>query len=158
MEDPSVEYETRYGARFIDALGDGKDGFIRKTAQGHAVKFFHDSDSYRRELRAYLVLRKLSLDQVGGHQIPRLLRYDDQLMAIAMTVVKPPFLLDFAAAYTEAEVARFGFTTEVLEEREQHWSEVFGGLWPAVAELRYHFERQTGLILLDLSLNNIKFG
>lgn len=157
MDDPQQQYELRHQTRLVDTLGDGKDGFIRKTAEGHAVKFFHDPDAYVRERRAYLILQQLSLDEVAGHQVPRLMRYDDDLLAIEMTIVTPPFLLDFAAAYTEEEFERFGFTTDVLEEREQHWSDVFGDRWPAVAELRYHFQRQTGLILLDLSLNNIKF-
>ncbi len=79
-------------------------------------------------------------------------------MAIEMTIVKPPFLLDFAAAYSEQEFERLDFSAEIIEEREEHWSEIFGERWPDAAALRDAFQQQTGLILLDLSLNNIRFG
>src|SRR4051812_9021330 len=117
MADPQREYELRYKTSFVESLGDGKDGFIRKTAGGHAVKFLHDPDSYARELRAYGILQHLNLDELAGHQVPRLIRNDDNLLAIEMTIVSPPFLLDFAAAYTNEEVERLGFSSEVLEER-----------------------------------------
>ena len=74
-----------------------------------------------------------------------------------MTIVRPPFLLDFASAYARVEYARLGFTQEVLDERESHWSELFGQHWLAVHSLCASFTGKTGVILLDLSLNNIKF-
>ncbi len=157
MADPRDGYEIKYRVRFVDALGHGKDGDVLKTDQGNAVKRFHDRDVYTRECRAYRVLRDLNLDEIAGHQIPRSIRYDDQLLAIEMTIVKPPFVLDFASAYTDHEFERFGFTSEVLEEREEHWSEVFGEKWPDVAAIRHAFHQHTGLVLLDLSLNNIRF-
>jgi len=46
----------------------------------------------------------------------------------------------------------------VIEEREQHWVEVFGDRWSIVQDITNAFTSATGLILLDLSLNNIKFS
>jgi hypothetical protein len=74
-----------------------------------------------------------------------------------MTIVSPPFLLDFAAAYTEEEVERFAFDDDVTSEREMHWAEIFGSRWSEVIALRDSFFQKTGLILLDLSLNNVRF-
>jgi hypothetical protein len=65
--------------------------------------------------------------------------------------------LDFAAAYTVQEVERFAFHPDIIAERELHWSEVFAAQWPEVIALRDAFFAHTGLILLDLSLNNIRF-
>jgi len=158
MSDESVQYELRYGERFVEELGDGKDGRVLKTETGRAVKFFHDESVYRRELRAYQILRQRDIDAINGFQIPRLIRSDDELRAIEMSIVQPPFVLDFASAYTREEYARFEFTQEVLDEREAHWAEIFGDRWPTVQSLCDAFMRETGLILLDLSLNNIKFA
>jgi hypothetical protein len=157
MSDASIQYELRYRIRFVGALGDGKDGQVLKANERQAVKFLHDESVYRRELRAYQILRQRDIDELNGFQIPRLIRNDDELRAIEMTIVQPPFLLDFASAYTQDEYERLAFTQEVLDEREVHWSELFGERWATVQELCDAFTRETGLILLDLSLNNIKF-
>ena len=66
--------------------------------------------------------------------------------------------IDFASAYTGKEYERLEFSQEVLDEREAHWAEIFEDRWPVVQSLRAAFMRETGLILLDLSLNNIKFA
>jgi hypothetical protein len=128
-----------------------------ETQRRDAVKFFIDASVYRRELRAYQIVRQRGIDQINGFQIPSLVRYDDQLLAIEMTIVKPPFLLDFAAAYSLDEYGHFEFSQEVIDERESHWAEVFGDRWPQVQTLCNAFTRENGLILLDLSPNNIKF-
>jgi hypothetical protein len=46
------EYQSRYSVRFIDKLGDGKDGTVLQTSLGNAVKFFDSEELFRRELRA----------------------------------------------------------------------------------------------------------
>jgi hypothetical protein len=157
MSKESAEFESRHLTRFVENLGDGKDGLVLKSERGQAVKFFHDRDVYRRELRAYQILRERDIDEIKGFQVPRLIRSDDELRAIEMTIVQAPYLLDFAAAYTSTEYERLEFTQEVMEERETYWAEVFEERWPVVQELCSAFTRETGLILLDLSPNNIKF-
>jgi len=151
------EYQRVYSVQFADQLGEGKDGYVLKTRSGHAVKFVIDLSVYQREARAYEILRRLAVEEVSGFQIPKLIRKDDSLQAIEMTIVQPPFILDFAAAYTRREYERLAFTEEVLQERLEHWMEVFEEKWRTVRDLRDEFERRTGLILLDLSLNNIRF-
>jgi hypothetical protein len=152
-----AEYELKYHVRFIEKLGDGKDGRVAKTNEGQAVKFLLESEIYRRELRAYHILRIKGIDDINGFQIPRLIRSDDALRAIEMSIVRPPFILDFAAAYTIEEHDRFAFDEDVVQERESHWAEIFGDRWAAVQTICNEFTSRTGLILLDLSLNNIRF-
>lgn len=74
-----------------------------------------------------------------------------------MTVVQPPFIVDFVSAYTDDEVKWLAFTEDVMAEREAFWAERFGDRWPAVLRIRDEFHRVTGLTLLDLSHNNIRF-
>lgn len=88
--------------------------------------------------------------------VPQLVRNDDELLAIEITVVTPPFLLDFASTYTDDELEWLGFTPEVWAEREVYWAEVFGERWPDAAAVRAAFHRTTGLHLLDPSPNNIR--
>src|SRR5215207_2090651 len=109
MSEPPVQYEIQYQVRLVNALGDGKDGRVFKTDGRTAVKFLYEESVYRRELQAYQILRHQDIDEVNGFQVPRLLRHDDVLRAIEMTIVQPPFLLDFAAAYTEEEYERLAF-------------------------------------------------
>lgn len=98
-----------------------------------------------------------NIDEINGFQIPRLIRSDDLLRAIEMTIVNAPFVLDFASAYTIEENARFDFSEDVINERDAHWIEIFGDRWPVVQAVCNTFTEATGLILLDLSLSNIKF-
>jgi len=157
MTEYSRQYESKYQVRFVDELGDGKDGRVFKTAHGHAVKFLYDPQSYAYERRAYQILRQQSIDEISGFQIPRLVRHDDSLLAIEMTIVQAPFIIDFAATRTPQEFERLEFTDDVMDEREQHWAEVFEDDWPLVQSIRSEFLGRTGLLLLDLSLNNIRF-
>lgn len=152
-----VRYAARYGVEFVARLGDGKDGFVLQTNQRTAVKFLHDRDHCIRELRAYRLLANGDVDEIAGHQVPRLLRSDEELLAIEMTVVQPPFIVDFVSAYADDEVEWLGFTEDVMAEREAFWAERFGDRWPAVLQIRDEFHRVTGLTLLDLSHNNIRF-
>jgi len=84
----SEQYQQKNAVQFIDSLGDGKDGRVFKTSQGNAVKFFHDASIYRRELKAYQILRQRDIEQINGFQVPRLVRWDDSLLAIEMTTVQ----------------------------------------------------------------------
>jgi hypothetical protein len=66
MLEISAQYEVRYNVRFVEKLGDGKDGFILKTSEGQAVKFLSDESTYQRELRAYQILRQRDIDEIKG--------------------------------------------------------------------------------------------
>jgi len=150
-------YASRYRVEFTTRLGDGKDGSVFSTTLGHAVKFLRRRLDYTRELRAYLVLQEQQVVEIEFFQIPQLLRFDDELFAVEMTIVRPPFLLDFVSSYTDEEIEWLNFTEDVLTERETFWEERFGERWPVVARLRDSFHMLTGLTLLDLSHNNIRF-
>jgi hypothetical protein len=56
MSEASNQYQLKYNVRFVDELGNGKDGRVFETDERHAVKFFNDESGYRRELRAYQIL------------------------------------------------------------------------------------------------------
>jgi hypothetical protein len=74
-----------------------------------------------------------------------------------MTIVTPPFILDFVSAYTDEEIEWLGFNEEIVAERQGFWEERFSDRWPKVRQICDEFHRLTGLTLLDLSHNNIRF-
>jgi hypothetical protein len=129
-------------------FGSGCDGFVLATNQGTAIKAFHFPELYRRELEIYEYLLKWDITEVHGFHIPKLLGHDADLAIIEMTVVSPPFVLDFVSArieipveYDEEWIARR------MDEFEEDWSTVKRVIWG--------FE-QHGIYLSDVHPRNIK--
>lgn len=93
--------------------------------------------------------------------MPQLLNYDEALLAVEMTVVKPPFVLDFAAAYLDWPPK---FSDEVWDERRAKWADEFGDDWPMVQRILSEFE-DMGIYMLEtiffpraLPLHRRRFG
>jgi hypothetical protein len=116
MEELLELYAQTYSVEFTNRLGEGKDGEVFQTNCLTAVKFLHDLDHYNREVRAYRVLASLEIENIAGQNIPSLVRCDDTLLAIEISIVQPPFIVDFVSAYTDEEIERLGFDEEVIAE------------------------------------------
>lgn len=71
-----------------------------------------------------------------------------------MEIVAPPFVVDYAAAYTISEVARMSWPEEVWEDWKHSQIEVFGADWPRVEIAREEFACVTGLLLMDIRHGN----
>jgi hypothetical protein len=156
IEPRARQFEERYGTALTHQLGFGFDGTVMLTRERHAVKFFTRSDAYARELRAYLMIQAAGITEILGHQVPELIRHDDELQVIEMSVVQPPFLLDFAGAYLGDEAP--DFPPEVWEEWRADKAEQFGDHWPNAERVIDEFRRRVGLVLLDVNPGNIKFA
>src|SRR5690348_15802769 len=76
-------------------LGSGAAGFVFPTESGTAVKVFAYREKFDLELAAYRRLTRRKVFEVCGFSIPRLVNWNRKLMVIEMTIVVPPFLLDF---------------------------------------------------------------
>jgi len=98
MEELLKLYSELYHVDFIDRLGEGKDGEVFQTNRFTGVKFLHDLEYYNREIRAYRVLAEIEVQEISGHKCPRLVFADDTFLAIEMTIVQPPFIVDFVSA------------------------------------------------------------
>ena len=157
MHDPRwAQFEQSYGTKIKGVLGFGRDGNVVYTNRRTAVKFFDRQDGYSRELAAYEAITAKGIRQIVGHRIPRLKRHDDRLMAIEMTIVRRPYLLDFASAYPEDEAP--DFPPEVMSEWWDQKAEEFGDRWPDVQHVMNEFRRMLGMVLLDINPENITFG
>ncbi len=118
-----------------------------------AVKFHDREIAYQRELSVYLRLRELGVVEVRGHMVPQLIDYDDKLLAIEMTIVSPPFCLDFGGAYLDR---RPDYSPEVWADWRQMKSEAFEENWPAVEKILAEFE-SLDVFIADVNPGNIRF-
>ncbi len=119
-----------------------------------ALKVLRWSEAYEREKQVYARLRQAGAGSVLGFNVPQLLASDDELRVLEMTIVRPPFILDFAGAYLDA---RPQFPEEVWRDWEAEKREQFEERWPTVQALLDAFEA-LGIYLLDVSPGNITFG
>ena len=62
------------------------------------VKVFRHSNLFDRELAVYQRLSQLGLQKLQGFTIPQLLDQDSETWVLELSLVSPPFVLDFAAA------------------------------------------------------------
>jgi hypothetical protein len=152
-------YESQLDLLVCEPLGTVKDGIVlvgRRKGQpaAIAIKVLRFDESYLREKQVYERLAKLGISNVIGFHVPQIIDFDDGLRVIEMTVVKRPFVLDFAGAHLDK---RPEFPTEVWAEWESEKREQFEGRWPEVQKILDAFE-ELGIYLLDPSPGNIGFG
>ena len=96
-----------------DKLGFGVSGVVFLSPGGTtAIKIHQRLRSFQVELQAYEIITKHGLFDICGLSIPRLLHYDTKMRIIEMTVVEPPYLLDFAGVTFEP----IDFSTDTQRE------------------------------------------
>jgi len=101
----------------------------------------------------YLRLQEHAVTDIRGCTVPELLRFDDELWVIEMTVVSRPFVLDFAGAYLDRPP---DFSDEVHAEWEAEKLEQSGSRWPEVRAILASLEGY-GVFMLDVNPGNIAF-
>ena len=167
MTTPEVEKraESYFASRNLtpdSCLGVGTQGsvfvgnLLSQTGtvfQQVAVKFHNRENAYNREVGIYLRLRDLEISHVAGHRVPLLINYDDSLLAIEMTIVSPPFCLDFGGAYLDRPPV---YSREVWADWRQMKSEAFEENWPTVEMILAEF-KSFGVYIADVNPGNIKF-
>jgi hypothetical protein len=153
------EYAVKSGLVIADSLGAGVHGSVFAT-KGHieaihsAVKVHTSESAFHRERNAYLRLKECGVSQICGCKIPSLLRYDNNLWVLEMTLVTPPFVLDFGDANLDRP---HDFSDEVLADWEAQKKELFERRWPDVLKIIRYLEG-FGIYILDVNPGNICFG
>lgn len=162
MEDVLLEaaqsYATKQRVALAERLGSGIDGSVwvlrgEVNPYDTAVKIHRGAAGFWREVRCYERLREEGIIYLCGFVVPRLLRIDADLLAIEMTIVSPPFLLDFASAHLDDPP---DFPEDVWESWRTQKEEQFGERWET-AETLLDALKMFGIHLLDPSPNNIQF-
>ena len=110
VEKRAEEYFARKNLTIDSCLGVGTQGSVfvcnlpsqsKDSKQQVAVKFHFREIAYHMEVDVYRRLRDFEVTHVAGHRVPILIDFDDELLAIEMTIVGPPFCLDFGGAYLD---------------------------------------------------------
>jgi hypothetical protein len=156
LESIIASFQSRYGVQLGPQLGSGKDGTVLAINPTTAAKFFTSAESFFRERDAYVVLATLGIHSVAGHAVPEMIRFDEELKVLEMTIVRPPFLLDFASAYLLDEAP--DFTDDAWDQWRVQKLEEFGDRWPEVQGVLAEFTRLSGMVLLDVNPGNIRFA
>jgi len=151
-------FVARHDRRLAGRLGFGIHGIVfaieGNAHPGVAALKIHDaSRPYLREKEVYGRLKEEGIIEIRAFRVPQLIAFDDELLALEMTVVKPPFVLDFAGAYLD-------FAPEFSEEIWAEWTrkneEQFGADWPMARTILAELE-DLGIHMHDPSPANIRF-
>lgn len=145
-------YCRRDGLNPTRRLGFGKDGSVWATAEARALKVHDRLATYTVERNVYWRLNEQAITEVAGHALPELLAWDDELAILEMSIVKPPFVLDFASAQLDHP---FDFPDDIMHAWLAERLELFGPLWPRAAAVLRALERY-GIFMLDVHPGNIR--
>ena len=151
-------YAARHQLCLAERLGFGIHGIVlvaeNNTKGGKtAVKVHRAAEPFQRECAAYERLRDAGVSKILGFNVPQLIRIDDKLLVVEMTVVVRPFVLDFAGAH-------LGVLPEFPEETWAEWEaekrEQFDICWPRVQAVLGELETLE-IHMLDVSPSNVAF-
>jgi hypothetical protein len=157
------EFAGRHGLALGDELGHGVHGIVFATesqaqkgvsAVHSAIKVHEREPDYCRERDVYLRLRENAVTAIRGCHVPQLLLYDNEAWIIEMSVVTPPFVLDFAGAFLDEAP---DFSEEVLADWRVEKQEQFGAHWPEVEAILRALESY-GIHLVDVSPSNVSLS
>ena len=153
------QYASQHALEIRESLGSGIHGIVRVIKSNNepaerALKLHRDLDPYYREKTVYQCLHANRVDQILGFRIPKPLRFNDEFLAIEMTIVAPPFILDFASARLNDPIQ---FSEEIWADWKATKQEEFGSDWPTVENILRHFTNQLEIQILDPSPKNIRF-
>ncbi len=83
--------------------------------------------------------------------MPQLLYFDDHRLVLEMTIVSPPYVLDFGGAYLENVAV---FPDDVMADWLAENREQFSDDWPAAQAILRILETY-GIFVVDVNPNNI---
>jgi len=162
MDEEAIANLNAYAARnqleLIASPGSGIHGIVFFVAGNTelgtaAIKAFFSREVYLRELSIYQRLQELGITEILGFDVPQLLGWDDELMVLKITLVSPPFVLDFAGAWLDWPPS---FSEEIWEERTAKWASEFGEDWAKAQAILAELE-ELHIYMLDPSPANIRF-
>lgn len=158
LEQRSAAYAKQREVTFSELLGCGIHGMVRVAENNEnlgpfAVKIHRYENAYLRERTIYQRLRELKMVKIRDFNVPQLLGWSDESLAIEMTIVVRPFVLDFAGAWLGAAP---DFSPEAWADWEAEKQELFGDRWSAVLRVLAEL-KACGIYMLDVSPTNIAF-
>ena len=162
VEKRAEEYFAKKNLTIDSCLGVGTQGSVfvcnlpsqsKNSKQQVAVKIHYRAVAYHMEVDVYRRLHIFEVTHVAGHRVPILIDFDDELLAIEMTLVSPPFCLDFGGAYLDRPP---DYSPEVWADWEKMKSMAFEDNWTHVKKILSTLETY-GIYVADVNPANIKF-
>lgn len=154
-----ARYASTHGLQIVEALPSGIYSIVRiaeDDLDGGAtvLKAHRYREAYQRELWVYNHFKTKGITKIRGHNVPLMIRNSDEFLAIEMTTVRRPFLLDFAGAYLDGKQP--DFTPEAWAQWEEDKKEMFGENWAATKKILQSL-RAHGVHMIDVNPGNIGF-
>lgn len=146
-------YTKKHRLTLKRELGFGYDGIVFSTDCQSALKVFRFVGLFQRERDVYERLRDNAVELIRGFAVPQVVRVDEELFIIEMTIVSPPFVLDFAGAYLDKAP---DYPEEVMEQWRTEKAEQFGDRWPEVQRV-VAAPRKWKFYLADVKPGNTQF-
>jgi len=142
--------------RTLEVLGWGVGGAVfASPVQSTAIKVHLHADGFEREVAAYRRLQQHHVSAVLGFAVPEFIDANASLRVVEMTIVRPPYLLDFANARVDSPP---DFDAEVMSEWWQRLADRFGDRLLDVRAVYETLIQQYGIYYFDLKPGNIEFG
>jgi hypothetical protein len=137
-------------------LGHGSDGAVWTTSRKSAVKAIYRLESYRCEVESYRRLKADKIAKIHLFHVPVLVDFDDTLMVIEMSIVQPPFLLDFGKVYIDSFPQDWS-DSQYQRNRHTDGREKFGKRWDDVRRAMARLQG-LGICNIDPRPSNVNFG
>ncbi len=136
-------------------IGSGKDGIVFSTSRSTAIKVYRRDDSFENELAVYQRMDRLSIAQASGHAIPLLIGWKaEQPPLIEMTIVQPPYVIDFAHAALDEPP---DFPPEVIDDWHERLRDAFGSRYSQAMAV-YNQLTRWGVYHMDFNPRNVAFA
>jgi hypothetical protein len=136
-------------------LGAGIDGCVWRTSRPSALKLCERDKSFRDEVESYRRLQNQDVRRIREFAVPRLIDWDAPLMAIEISIVSPPFLLDFGKVYLDSPPPYWD-DAEIMGDWHAEGKENFGPRWGQVLSLIGLLQKY-GIWYVDPKPGNIMF-
>jgi hypothetical protein len=137
-------------------IGYGMDGTIWHTSRQSVIKTFEREKNYQDEVECYRRFLERQTESIAGFVLPELVDCDDGLLTLEMSIVQPPFLLDFGKVYLDAPPPYWD-DAHVMDHWHAEGRENFGKRWSTVLSVIRILEG-FGIYYVDPKPGNIMFA
>jgi hypothetical protein len=141
--------QSREMSTDLDFLGEGTDGSVWLTQDRTAVKVLIDSKQFETEVECYRRLH--GTEFICGYAVPKLIDSDAALLAIEMTTVQPPYILDFGKAHLDHHPE---FSKEAWQYLYKEIKQIYAERYEEVMRVVRSLERW-GIFYYDIKPKNI---
>jgi hypothetical protein len=154
----ATHYANSRGIQLVgkDLLGYGSDGTVWQTSRRTALKALHRQKTYELELESYRRLKDAGIRKIGMFEVPRLEDFDVAEFILEISIVQPPYLLDFGKVYLDFPPT-YLYDEQMMANAHEEWIERFGTRWSKVHHAMKMLE-QLGIYYYDPRPGNISFG